>query len=90
MNTSHRITEDKPPYRPLGRYVCDDLLTECHLFDTVIVAREFAKDFGKDCNIGWIAPVYDRRAGKNRPANSFEAKLQISKTVVIVDHRKPN
>ena len=61
------ITEDTPQYRPLGRYVCDDRLTECHLFDTVVAARGFAKTFGKDCNIGWLAPVYDRRTGKTDP-----------------------
>ena len=87
--TKHRVTEEKPSYRPLGRFVCDYDLTECHLFDTVVAARKFAKDLGRDCNIGWLAPVYDRRTGRNRKASVSEARSQIAETIAIIDHRRP-
>lgn len=87
MVKNHHISEEKPPYRPYGRYVCDWNLTEAHLFRTVVAAREFARKWGRDCNIGWLAPTYNHKTGRNSHPSCFDAKKQIHSRVVIVDHR---
>lgn len=84
-----RITEEKPPYRPWGRYVCDWKCEELHLFDNVKEARKFARSWGRNCNIGWLAPVYVRKENRNRKPTTFEARKQSSFRANCHDHRKP-
>lgn len=84
-----KVTVDSlPPYKVYGRYVCDWKLTESHLFNNAKDARVFARQWGRDCSIGWLPPVYDRRTGRNRKATAFEAKGYISRSVVVHDHRE--
>ena len=86
MNT---ISEDKlPPYKHYGRYVCDWDCNELHLFDTVQQARKFAKNWDRNCNVGWLAPVFVRALGKNRKPNTFEARRQSSMNAECQDHRR--
>jgi len=86
-NPKPQITEEKPPYRPWGRYVCDWRLNELHLFDTIKEARTFARSWGRNCNIGWLAPICER--GVNRKPTTFEARKQASFRANCHDHRKP-
>lgn len=81
------VSEEKPPYKPFGRYVCDWKLTEAHLFDTVDQARAFAQQWDRDCNIGWLSPMY--KGGRNAAPTLTEATLQIaSQLKTVIDHRK--
>ena len=84
------ITQDElPKFRVYGRYVCDHAITEAHLFDNIAEAIEFAREWGKDCNVGWLSPAYCD--GKNRPKTTNEARLEIASRLLstaVVDHRK--
>jgi len=80
------VSEERPPYKPYGRYVCDWRLTEAHLFDTVEQARTFARQWGRDCNIGWLSPEY--KGGRNIAPTLFEATKQIARQLTtVIDHR---
>lgn len=83
---AHISTDPLPPFKVAGRYVCDWKLTEAHIFDNAKDARKFASEWGRDCNIGWLSPVYDK--GRNRKPYSWECKREIAKTVTITDHRR--
>ena len=81
------ITEEKPPYKPYGRYVCDWDCRELHLFNTVVEARKFAQAWDRNCNVGWLAPVLSRKTGQSRKPTTFEARKQISFGAACTDHR---
>lgn len=84
--TAYHVSVDTVPYRPTGRYVCDWDCTEAHLFDTGKEAKAFAKAWGRDCDVGWLAPILQN--GRNAKPRAHEAQKQISQRVKIVDHRK--
>lgn len=86
--TKPQISEEKPPYTPYGRYVCDWKLTESHIFSTLESARTFARQWGRDCNIGWLSPSYNAKTNTNTTPTLSEAKTQICKTLkTVIDHR---
>ncbi len=81
-----QVTVETAPYRPWGWYVCDWDCREAHLFDRKPDAVQFAKQWGRDCNVGWLAPTY--RDGKNNKPSFREATQQVSKTAAFTDHRR--
>ena len=88
MNNKQHISIDPlPPYKTYGRYVCDWRCSEAYLFNNVKDAKAFAKKWNRDCNIGWLPPVYVSSTGRNRKATASEAKGFISRSVTIYDHR---
>lgn len=87
--TKHHVTVERPPYKPWGRYVCDWDCKEAHLFDTLTEAMEFAKNWDRNCNVGWISGTFVHAVGRNRRPTLNEARQQISGTAKYTDHRRP-
>lgn len=83
---SHISMDNLPRFKHYGRYVCDWACSEIHLFDNLTEARKFAKTWGRDCNIGWLSPVY--RDGRNYKPSAREAQLQVAGSARVVDCRK--
>lgn len=75
-----------PPYKTYGRYVCDWACTEAHIFDTGKEAKNFAKHWHKDCNVGWLPPIYEN--GRNRKPRIHECVRMIARNIYLIDHRK--